>query len=215
MRYTVNGLDVRVRELIESNHEKRADVVSNTGISMTKLSNILTGDAGNLGAESIIALAKHFNVSSDWLLGLSDVRSADTGMREVCEYTGLPEKAVEYIRKAKLDAEYSEDRPKNGNGFVHPALCKILSSDPTALNEIFEKAFEVVLISSNAEHLFDNGDSITLVSHDVFGSLLAISPTRAKSLAATEAGQWFRDLVYNLSQDNNMRVIQDSDIKED
>lgn len=39
-------------------------------------------------------ICKRCNVSSDWLLGLSDVKQPDADLRAVCEYTGLSSQAA-------------------------------------------------------------------------------------------------------------------------
>lgn len=39
-------------------------------------------------------LADFYEVSADWLLGLSDVRSIDAGTKFICEYLGLSENAI-------------------------------------------------------------------------------------------------------------------------
>jgi transcriptional regulator with XRE-family HTH domain len=44
--------------------------------------------------EYIIKLSKVFNVSSDYLLGLSEPFTTDNELKFVCEYTGLNEKAI-------------------------------------------------------------------------------------------------------------------------
>ena len=50
--------------------------------------------------EALGKLAEFFNVSADYLLGLSDVRSTEQDMRAACEVTGLSE---ETITKLKAD----------------------------------------------------------------------------------------------------------------
>ncbi len=48
----------------------------------------------HIKADHIKSLAQHFNVSSDYLLGLSDVSSNVSDVITTCNYTGLSEEAV-------------------------------------------------------------------------------------------------------------------------
>jgi transcriptional regulator with XRE-family HTH domain len=43
-------------------------------------------------------IATGFNVSTDYLLGLTDIKSADTEIQGICSYTGLSEKALSEIK---------------------------------------------------------------------------------------------------------------------
>ena len=60
--------------------------------------------------EIIEALANTFDVSADYLLCRSDVKSTDINMKAMCKYTGLSEKAIVNISKDKpLNEAYHSD----------------------------------------------------------------------------------------------------------
>lgn len=64
--------------------------------------------------EKAAEIAQYFGVSTDYLLGLSDVQSPDTDIQAICKYTGLSEKALNSILLFKkcqtLDKEYDNKR---------------------------------------------------------------------------------------------------------
>lgn len=47
--------------------------------------------------ESLDRIARHFEVSADYLLGFSETKKPDANMRAVMEYTGLSERAVDVL----------------------------------------------------------------------------------------------------------------------
>lgn len=51
--------------------------------------------------EDIRIISKEFNVSSDYLLGISNVKSVDTDVKAICEYTGLDEEAIIALHEYK------------------------------------------------------------------------------------------------------------------
>ena len=61
--------------------------------------------------DSVIHLAQYFNVTTDYLLGLTDVRTTDSSARVAVEYTGLMEEAINYLhapfRRAKTQSDVS------------------------------------------------------------------------------------------------------------
>jgi DNA-binding XRE family transcriptional regulator len=50
---------------------------------------------------TLVKIAKYFNVSTDWLLGISEVQSQNTDLKAVCEYTMLSEAAIEKLLAIK------------------------------------------------------------------------------------------------------------------
>lgn len=63
------------------------------GVSRSAMQNYLDGTR-TPGADTLIRICKHFSVSSDWLLGLSDTRSVDDDMKTAIQTLGLGEKAL-------------------------------------------------------------------------------------------------------------------------
>lgn len=51
----------------------------------------------------IIQIANYLNVSTDYLLGITDVATTDKDLKFVCEYTGLDEKSVKYLNKVNAE----------------------------------------------------------------------------------------------------------------
>lgn len=73
MRYKTNvdGLTERIRELICSTDDSIQSIASEMGLAGYTVSSWLNNGT-NPSAYAIVQLCKHFNVSADWLLGLSD-----------------------------------------------------------------------------------------------------------------------------------------------
>ena len=51
--------------------------------------------------EFIIKYAEYFNVSTDYLLGLSNVKSTDKAVQFISKHTGLSDRAIELLQKYK------------------------------------------------------------------------------------------------------------------
>lgn len=64
--------------------------------------------------EKFQMIAEHYKVSLDWLVGKTDIKTADKTLRTVCEYTGLSEESVQRLSSIKkaLD-EYIEFDKEN------------------------------------------------------------------------------------------------------
>ena len=84
--------------IVHNQHGKETTgaVADATGVSKSTLSEI-ENDKRAPGAEIITVLARHYGVSADYLLGLSDVITSDITTQAIIEYTGLSEKNIKTL----------------------------------------------------------------------------------------------------------------------
>lgn len=60
---------------------------------------VKTGANTRMSTKNLVALAGYFGVTTDWLLGLSDVPTPGADLRSACEYTGLSSMSAQRIRQ--------------------------------------------------------------------------------------------------------------------
>ena len=69
-------------------------------------------------------LADFYGVSTDYLLGLTDVKTPDASLRAVCEYTGLSETTIHSIKNNRCSlCGYSEYDPVKYTRFKYCPHC--------------------------------------------------------------------------------------------
>ncbi len=88
----------RLRELLDENHDTRTNLASKLGVSRQAVSNYCLGTS-EPSVEKLIKISKIFNVSTDYLLGITDTPTVDIKLRQICNYTGLSEEAINNICK--------------------------------------------------------------------------------------------------------------------
>ncbi|WP_294366278.1 helix-turn-helix transcriptional regulator [uncultured Ruminococcus sp.] len=89
----------KIRKLREETSTPQQKIADLLGVTRQSLSLYEKGER-TINVEALGKLAEFFNVSADYLLGLSDVRSVEQDMQTACEVTGLTEKAIENIQNA-------------------------------------------------------------------------------------------------------------------
>lgn len=106
-----NAIPPRLREMMSASKTVQHELADAIGVTRTVVANWLN-NRSRLSVENLSKIARYFGVSTDYLLGLTDVkRPEDAGLRAVCEYTGLSCEAVEVIvscYKEQHSAELSE-----------------------------------------------------------------------------------------------------------
>jgi len=110
----------RFRELCDGLTQKQ--VSEKTGLKPSTVSNYLAGSRSNPAAEELSKIAKGFNVTADWLIGLSKFRTPEKKIWDASTVTGLSENAIEYLR----DEPNHELRTEIFNILLSPDFDRIL-----------------------------------------------------------------------------------------
>lgn len=87
------GLKEKLLELRKSQKMTQIEFANFVGVSSSSIGLYETGERIP-DAEILFRIATKCNVSADYLLGASNVKTTDTELKSICEYTGLSEAAV-------------------------------------------------------------------------------------------------------------------------
>lgn len=88
----------RLRKLMQENHVTQKTLGDAVGVRPQTISLYCTGQSLP-DAEGITKICNFFDVSADWILGLSNSRLMDAELKSVCHYTGLDDSSVDRIRQ--------------------------------------------------------------------------------------------------------------------
>ena len=107
-----------------------------TGVSASVITYLESdSDGRNVGYPTIVALSKHYGVTTDFLLGLSPNPTTNKDLDAVCRYTGLTEHSVLTLRSfMDVDDNYLSWFNKYGSPYCDYALDRV--------NEFIDFAFE-------------------------------------------------------------------------
>lgn len=86
--------------IVHNQHGKQSmrEVERYTDVSASVITYLESDSEGrNVGYSTIVALAKHYGVSIDFLLGLSPNPTTNKDLDAICQYTGLSQRSVEYL----------------------------------------------------------------------------------------------------------------------
>lgn len=128
----------RLRELIDKTGISQTDLAAAVGVTRQAVNSYTLGNTVP-NSDVLANIAKHFEVSADYLLGLSDVKSVNVTIKEICNMTGLSEKSIKNCellnRIKKLQKELRELRMNS------PTDSKCLSDENDYMHYELENKF--------------------------------------------------------------------------
>ena len=95
------NISEKVQELLKSKKCKgmgQNEIAEKIGISPSVLSKLCSGNSKAPSADTVFSIAKYFNVSADWLLGLSDNSTTDKATKSLCKTLGLSDISIEFLK---------------------------------------------------------------------------------------------------------------------
>ena len=122
----------RIQDLIKDSSITQAELASIIGLSESALSRYLKGQTEMLGDGYIIKIAKHFNVSTDFLLGETDI--PDRKNYDI-EELGLSAESAKLLYTGKIDSGILNLLLENQK-FAHLIRLLALYKDETMLDGI-------------------------------------------------------------------------------
>lgn len=101
-------INISLKQLRNEHHLTQANLAKILGIAPTTLAAYEQGKS-EPNIETLTKLANHFNVSIDYLLGLTDVKTTNLDVAYMSDYLGLKERSIEtlhqYIQLSKKDSK--------------------------------------------------------------------------------------------------------------
>jgi len=86
----------KLSELMKERKVSQETLANAIGVKRQTVSLYKTGQSSP-SADQLCKIAKFFNVSADWLLGLSEAKSPDNDIQQICKQTGIREDIVKLL----------------------------------------------------------------------------------------------------------------------
>lgn len=164
----------RASQLISESNMTQTELKDALGISAGSISDLKNKKSPPPNAETLYKLAKHFNVSADWLLGLSDVQSTDQATKELCQTLGLSDVSIDYLQNSdnqgvrnviNLLFEQHDRAVYNSNHQkAWQLFARLPSKEKYSMLEELAKFCELCSADEDVEISYSNGE-VTLVKY--------------------------------------------------
>lgn len=115
----------RLRDLLKEKNITQNQLSKIIGKTRQAVNNYTLGNTAP-DSDTLIKLSEYFNVSADYLLGISDVKTTDKDIAYICEYTGLCEETIEKLHKE--NNYYSNGIHMLNNLLTDDVMYKMLSN---------------------------------------------------------------------------------------
>ena len=94
-------LPTRIRELVSENNITQNALAKEIGVTRQAISQYCDGSSVP-NADKLLKLAQFFNVSADYLLGVTDAKTNDKDVQFISDYTGLNESVIAALADSEM-----------------------------------------------------------------------------------------------------------------
>lgn len=188
----------RIRILRESQGLTQADLaaeltkVSADGKSVSReMVNLWENGSRDLKTSQMITLCKYFNVTADYLLGLSEIQSTDADMQTACKVTGLNPVSIEALQRF-----HGYEQIKQIN------ILNLIFSDELFF-EITLDVFNYVIAKKSSEYEKIKAASEQFSVEKDGGTHLKLGASGAATLYEYRIVENFKQILRNVAQDSS------------
>jgi transcriptional regulator with XRE-family HTH domain len=134
-RKMYSELGTTICSLREGKNETQQQLADALGVSRSYVKSWENGERP-IRSDDLYNLAVHYNVSADYLLGLSPAAPRDPELQEVAKYTGLSEKALQIVCNYKEDYNLDDGRTGPSNWLSEVLCCNNLKQIISLLTQL-------------------------------------------------------------------------------
>ena len=153
-----------LREAIDNSRMTREQIADKVQCDTSSITKYYNGDRYPK-TDVIIKLAKLFNVSTDYLLGVTDVATTDKDLKFVCDYTGLDEKSINFFHfnnSIKEKTNFNEEAIE----FLQFLISKIHYTPSFSMNIYDVRANTTVLVEAYEKSIKKRKNGFAFLSED-------------------------------------------------
>lgn len=116
-------LPTRIRALIADSGATQNQIAKEIGVTRQSISQYCDGSTVP-NADKLLKLAQYFNVSADYLLGLTEAKTNNKDVQFICDYTGLNESVIASLADRELPNYIAQMLNLLSQSFESEYLCK-------------------------------------------------------------------------------------------
>lgn len=194
----------RLEDLIKEKGVKHQEIADAIGVNKSQISKWCSGSCEAPGAKKVIALAKYFNVTSDYLLGLSNVK---TNQNVEIDQLGLNAEAIEWLKLLYTSANDPYNRKQQEAKRYLMAINGVLNicfsaSHPVSLEalDLFYNAFcadfENIVVADGSK-LYDNPQVLINAIRNELAQQESFLHVQGKELSEEDKACCIADVIDN------------------
>lgn len=128
-------LGEKIKEIRKEHNLNQSEFGELFGLTQNTITNI-ENDKRFPTYEILIEIAKRFNISVDYLLGLSEAKTNDIELKAICDYTGLSEDVIENLHDILIENDNKRNKIIDGK-FINDFLFSTVFWQMVVNNRIY------------------------------------------------------------------------------